>query len=219
MLTINNVLINRIESQSLYEKLSTLPTIGDRLKFLRKDYLKKSRAKMASEMQIEPTTIQKYEENRTTPKISRLKEFADYFQLPVEVLTGEDADVMIMEDYFLIGNLQYFCWRIDFDRDLSISKANIEIVKHIKNQNDLIYVLKLFDLDEEDSSSALIDLFEKNIQLVTRGDYNEDHQRIEKLSKVFDYAINTKNLIDKKTYNSIVNILYPLVECYKNNPE
>ena len=30
MLTINNVLINRIESQSLYEKLSTLPTIGDR---------------------------------------------------------------------------------------------------------------------------------------------------------------------------------------------
>ena len=88
-----------------------------------------------------------------------------------------------------------------------------------KNQNDLIYVLKLFDLDEEDSSSALIDLFEKNIQLVTRGDYNEDHQRIEKLSKVFDYAINTKNLIDKKTYNSIVNILYPLVECYKNNPE
>ena len=225
MLTINNVLINRIESQSLYEKLSTLPTIGDRLKFLRKDYLKKSRAKMASEMQIEPTTIQKYEENRTTPKISRLKEFADYFQLPVEVLTGEDADVMIM------GNLQYFCWRIDFDRDLSISeellkqikiaiyKANIEIVKHIKNQNDLIYVLKLFDLDEEDSSSALIDLFEKNIQLVTRGDYNEDHQRIEKLSKVFDYAINTKNLIDKKTYNSIVNILYPLVECYKNNPE
>ena len=45
MLTINNVLINRIESQSLYEKLSTLPTIGDRLKFLRKDYLKKSRAK------------------------------------------------------------------------------------------------------------------------------------------------------------------------------
>ena len=40
MLTINNVLINRIESQSLYEKLSTLPTIGDRLKFLRKDYLK-----------------------------------------------------------------------------------------------------------------------------------------------------------------------------------
>ena len=83
MLTINNVLINRIESQSLYEKLSTLPTIGDRLKFLRKDYLKKSRAKMASEMQIEPTTIQKYEENRTTPKISRLKEFADYFQLPV----------------------------------------------------------------------------------------------------------------------------------------
>ena len=98
-------------------------------------------------------------------------------------------------------------------------KANIEIVKHIKNQNDLIYVLKLFDLDEEDSSSALIDLFEKNIQLVTRGDYNEDHQRIEKLSKVFDYAINTKNLIDKKTYNSIVNILYPLVECYKNNPE
>ena len=36
MLTINNVLINRIESQSLYEKLSTLPTIGDRLKFLRK---------------------------------------------------------------------------------------------------------------------------------------------------------------------------------------
>ena len=88
-----------------------------------------------------------------------------------------------------------------------------------KNQNDLIYVLKLFDLDEEDNSSALIDLFEKNIQLVTKGDYNEDHQRIEKLSKVFDYAINTKNLIDKKTYNSIVNILYPLVECYKNNPE
>ena len=30
MLTINNVLINRIESQSLYEKLSTLPTIGDK---------------------------------------------------------------------------------------------------------------------------------------------------------------------------------------------
>ena len=154
-----------------------------------------------------------------------------YFQLPVEVLTGEDADVMIMEDYFLIGNLQYFCWRIDFDRDLSISeellkqikiaiyKANIEIVKHIKNQNDLIYVLKLFDLDDEDNSSTLIDLFEENIQLVTKGDYNEDHQRIEKLSKVFDYAINTKNLIDKKTYNSIVNILYPLVECYKNNPE
>jgi hypothetical protein len=154
-----------------------------------------------------------------------------YFQLPVEVLTGEDADVMIMEDYFLIGNLQYFCGRIDFDRDLSISeellkqikiaiyKANIEIVKHIKNQNDLIYVLKLFDLDDEDNSSTLIDLFEENIQLVTKGDYNEDHQRIEKLSKVFDYAINTKNLIDKKTYNSIVNILYPLVECYKNNPE
>ena len=216
MLTINNVLINRIESQSLYEKLSTLPTIGDRLKFLRKDYLKKSRAKMASEMQIEPTTIQKYEENRTTPKISRLKEFADYFQLPVEVLTGEDADVMIMEDYFLIGNLQYFCWRIDFDRDLSISE---ELLKQIKIQNDLIYVLKLFDLDDEDNSSTLIDLFEENIQLVTKGDYNEDHQRIEKLSKVFDYAINTKNLIDKKTYNSIVNILYPLVECYKNNPE
>ena len=36
MLTINNVLINRIESQSLYEKLSTLPTIGDRLKIFKK---------------------------------------------------------------------------------------------------------------------------------------------------------------------------------------
>ncbi|MFQ9073267.1 MAG: hypothetical protein ACLR43_11525 [Faecalibacillus faecis] len=53
-------------------------------------------------------------------------------------------------------------------------------------------------MDDEDNSSTLIDLFEENIQLVTKGDYNEDHQRIEKLSKVFDYAINTKNLIDKK---------------------
>lgn len=33
MLTINNVLINKIESQSLYDKLSALPTIGDRLSF------------------------------------------------------------------------------------------------------------------------------------------------------------------------------------------
>ena len=81
MLTINNVLINRIESQSLYEKLSTLPTIGDRLKFLRKDYLKKSRAKMACEMQIEPTTIQKYEENRTTPKISRFERICRLFSI------------------------------------------------------------------------------------------------------------------------------------------
>lgn len=133
-----------------------------------------------------------------------------YFQLPVEVLTGEDADVMIMEDYFLIGNLQYFCWRIDFDRNLSISeellkqikiaiyKANIEIVKHIKNQNDLIYVLKLFDLDDEDNSSTLIDLFEENIQLVTKGDYNEDHQRIEKLSKFLITQLIQKILSIKK---------------------
>ena len=45
MLTINNVLINRIESQSLYEKLSTLPTIGDRLKIISRSHVQKWQVK------------------------------------------------------------------------------------------------------------------------------------------------------------------------------
>lgn len=231
MIKINNILINRLKSQSLYEILATLPTIGDRLKYLRKTYLKISRAKMANDLDLEPTTIQKYEENRTTPKISRLKEFASYFNLPVEVLTGEEVNTLIREDYFLIGNLQFFCWRIDYDKDLilndeilkeikiAIYKANILIVEHIHEQSDLIYIAKLFDLDTNTKNKEIIELFNTNITLLNNGDSKSDNRNIETISRVFDYAINTKDLIDKPTYNSIINELTPLIECYKNHPE
>ena len=131
-----------------------------------------------------------------------------YFQLPVEVLTGEDADVMIMEDYFLIGNLQYFCGRIDFDRDLSISE---ELLKQIAP------AIKIYSLEPEEiikNNQKII----KSAELHKNREYffkNIDNVEIEKNIKkniILPKNKKIKNIVKEmayktKTYNMIRKII------------
>ena len=49
-MNIKNLLLRKIEKQDLEIELASLNSIGDRLKFLRKNYLKLSRAKLSSEI-------------------------------------------------------------------------------------------------------------------------------------------------------------------------
>lgn len=47
-----------------------------------------SRARMAEKFDLSPGAIQKYEEGRSFPKVAKLIEMADYFNLDIDVFLG-----------------------------------------------------------------------------------------------------------------------------------
>ena len=94
-MNIENILLRKIENHELETELASLDTIGERLRFLRKNYLKLSRAKLSSEIGIEANMLNKYENGYFEPKAERIKEFADFYNIPVEYITGENIDTLL----------------------------------------------------------------------------------------------------------------------------
>ena len=90
-INIKDRILNIIQGNIIEQELKSLPTIGDRLIYLRKRK-KLTRKALVPLIGIEYNVLHKYETNRYKPKIDRIKIFADFYDIPVEYITGEEID-------------------------------------------------------------------------------------------------------------------------------
>ena len=232
-MNIENLLLRKIENYELETELAAFDTIGDRLRFLRKNYLKLSRAKLSSEIGIESNMLNKYENSYFEPKAERIKEFADFYNIPVEYITGENTDTLLKEDYFLISNLHMYCWEIDRGLAKINNRNEIEIALYTANKiiiealdrldtknNEFHYIANLFhdNLDsfllKELNKYSFFAYFDKKIMDLKINPYAPTNS-LYTISRVLEFGINTRDIVSKKEYRKIIEILEPLLTAYK----
>mgnify|MGYP002544546648 FL=1 len=234
-MNIKSLLLRKIEKQELETQLASLDTIGDRLRFLRKNYLKLSRAKLSSEIGIEANMLNKYENGYFEPKAERIKEFADFYNIPVEYITGENSNTLLKEDYFLISNLHMYCWEIDRGLAKIDNRNEIEIALYTADkiiiealdrldskQEEYSYIANLFhnDMDsrllKELKKDSFLAFFDKKINEI-RTNPSIHTNSLDYISRVLDFGINTRDALSKKEYLKVIEILEPLINAYKEH--
>lgn len=233
-MNIANLLLHKIEKQDLESKLASLDTVGDRLRFLRKNYLKVSRAKLSTKIGIDASMLNKYENGYFEPKADRIKEFADFYEIPVEYITGENSDILLKEDYFLIANLHFYCWQIDRGMAIITNRTEIEIALYEANKiivsaidrldtkdNEFGYISNLFNYDEDKemlknlNKDSLIAFFDKIIYDLKRNPFSHRHS-LDYISRITDFGVGTLDSLTKKEYMQVIDCLTPLIDSYKN---
>jgi transcriptional regulator with XRE-family HTH domain len=232
-MNIKSLLLRKIEKQELETELAALDTIGDRLRFLRKNYLKLSRAKLSSEIGIEANMLNKYENGYFEPKAERIKEFADFYNIPVEYITGENIDTLLKEDYFLISNLHMYCWeidrgfaKIDNRNEIEIAlytadKIIIEALDRLDNKHDeYLYIANLFRNDpaasllENLNKDTLLSFFDKKMTELLNNPKTPTNS-LTSLFRVLDFGMNTRDVLSKKEYRKMIEIVKPLIYSYE----
>ena len=232
-MSITTSILRMLETKNLEKKLTSLTTIGKRLKFLREDVLHTNPTALAKQIGLNKNMINKYESEQFEPKIERVRQFAAFYDLPVEYITGESSTILLKEDYFLIANLQCYCWSIVFLR-LPIDNINIleqellhacklvihALINHHSGIEDYQYIQSEFSLDKDYSMidytkpESFIKFFDQKLHYLEEDEANTTKLLIP-LSKVLDYAICTKDIINKSEYNEIFNTLPTLISLYQ----
>lgn len=236
-MNIKKLLLRKIEKQELETELASLNTIGERLRFLRKNYLKLSRAKLSSEIGIEANMLNKYENGYFEPKAERIKQFADFYNIPIEYITGENADTLLKEDYFLISNIHMYCWEIDrglveinnrTEIEIALYNANKIVICALDNldskHDEYLYIANLFRNDPDASllenlnKDTLLSFFDKKINDLKTNPTAHPNS-LDYISRVLDFGINTRDALSKKEYLEVVKLLEPLINSYKEHAE
>ena len=237
-MNIQKLLLRKIEKQDLEKELASLNTIGERLHFLRKKYLKLSRAKLSEKIGIEANMLNKYENGYFEPKAERIKEFADFYDIPIEYITGQNADVLLKEDYFLISNLHMYCWEINqgfvevenrTELVIALYKASKVVVQAIDRlkarDNEFAYIANLFSHDKDAekilnplNKDTLLLFFDAKIQELIEHPNIYPHS-IERISRIIDFSICTKDALTKQEYIEVINYLSPLIASFKLHSE
>lgn len=232
---IRKLLLRKIDKYELESKLSSLNTIGERLRFLRKDYLKLSRAKLSEQIGIEANMLNKYENGYFEPKAERIKEFADFYEIPIEFITGENSDSLLKEDYFLISNLHMYCWQIDrgfvkidnrSEIEIALYKANKIIVKAITRavspEEEYYYIAQLFSHDADydmiidHTKDNLLAFFDKKIANLETNPNKHEHS-LDYISRVLEFGVTTLDILSKSEYVELTECLAPVIQSYKEN--
>ncbi len=176
--------------------------------------------------------LNKYENGYFEPKADRIKQFAEFYDIPVEYLTGENSNTVLKEDFFLIINLYHYCWNIDHHEVIINNRAEIEIafynaakivVKALdrlpNGMNELCYVRNLFSQDPDFSmldnlsSDTLIAFFDKKIKYL-QGDINNHTRSLDYLGRIIVFGICTKYALNKKEYLEVVDCLTPVINSF-----
>ena len=234
-MNIYNLIMKKIEKQDLETELASLNTIGERLYFLRKKYLKISRAKLSLQIGIEANMLNKYENGYFEPKADRIKQFADFYEIPIEYLTGDNSKILLKEDYFLISNLHMFCWEVDRgfahinnrnEIEIALYKTNKIVVKAVgrlnTGRNELKYIANIFSRNKDASIfetlnvDTLIQFFDKKISDLQLDPTLHTHQ-LDYLSRIMDFGICTIDALTKKEYLEVIKCLKPLIAAYQEH--
>lgn len=201
-MSVEKQLLLKISNKSLEVELASLNTIGERLKFLRKKHLKLSRADLSARIGIEVNMLNKYENGYFQPKADRIKQFAEFYCIPIEYITGESFHSMIKEDYFLISNLHMYCWEIDHEltavdnlHELNIALSNAA--------NIVIQALEQLDTKEHD------------YMYLSSLSTNSSPISLHSISSILYFGILVRDALSKKEYREVINYLEPLINSYK----
>ena len=222
-----------LDTKDLEKVLLSFETIGERLKYLREEYAKIPPTSFARQLGITKAMEHKYENNQFIPKIERLRQFAAFYDIPEEYITGESADMLLKEDYFLISNLQHFCWNISFGYIpiTNPNKIEIELYNACKivlnafkqttsSSNDYHYIKNLFSEDKDFSMldvadpDSFIAFFDKKINYLNENITNQTKHLLH-LVKALEYSICTQDIISKKEFNQILETIPMLLMLFE----
>ena len=236
-MNIKHLLLRKIDKQDLEYELAAIVTIGERLRFLRKNYLKLSRSKLSAAIGIEANMLNKYENGYFEPKSDRIKQFADFYDIPVEYITGEISVELLKEDYFLISNLHMYCWQIDRDLVTVTNRAELEIALYKANKiviqalnrlrsrkDEFAYIFNLFSNDKDISllnvpnKDNFLLFFDKKILDLQKQPDQHPHS-MDRISRIIEFGICTADALTKKEYKQVIYILTPLIQSYKEFEE
>ena len=201
-MSIERQLLLKIENRNLEAELASLNTVGDRLKYLRKKHLKLSRHVLSSQIGIEVNMLNKYENNYFQPKNDRIKQFAEFYNIPVDYITGESAHSMIKEDYFLISNLHMYCWEIDHELTVvdNIPELNVALSNAAK-----IVIQTLEQLEIKDSDYMYLSSLSTNRSAIS----------LHSISSILYFCILIRDALSKSEYRAVIECLEPLINSYK----
>lgn len=234
-INIKDRVLNIIQGNIIEQELKSLSTIGDRLIYLRKRK-KLTRKALAPLIGIEYNVLHKYETNKYKPKIDRIKIFADFYNVPVEYITGEEIDELDINDIYFISNLKLYCWQIsqgfasvdNYDELVLSAIKGTRIVansiytccNNINDSSYMMYVYNVFSnnnnplLDIEENTIAAVEYVLDNLIKGIKSQADHIHINIDFIFKVIDYGTCTLCILNKKEYDQLVSELQPLIESY-----
>lgn len=228
-----------IQRKNIENKLNEFSTIGERLRFLRKDCLKLSRAKLSAEIGIDANMLNKYENSYFIPKVDRIKEFASFYDIPKEYITGEAKSKLFMDDLYLINNLAHYCWEISHGlRDvinldelviavLNASAIAITSINQycIDNNDDscLMYVYWMISGNDNKNrmmceySFDAVNLLLSDLIANYESKKIKDKFNLDNIFNIIDYSVNTLAALTKEDYNNVIQELQPVIDSFVYN--
>lgn len=233
--TVLERIMSIINGNKVEQDLAALPTIGERLVYLRKKK-KLSRKDLSPLIGIEYNVLHKYETNRYKPKADRVKMFAEFYDVPEEYITGESVDRLSVDDIYFIGNLRHFCWEVQMglktvdnreEMILAVLKADRIIVKSIdnycnevKDRTYLIYIYKIFSNNKDPRTNIDAETPEAIDQLLVNliANYESDEEKIklslDYLSRIIECGACVLCALTKKEYDQVLEELKPVIKSY-----
>ena len=232
-MSVDSIVLRKLDTINLEKELSALDTIGKRLKHLRENYAKTNRNALSKLIGIDKNMLNKYEAENFEPKIERIREFAAFYDIPEEYLTGESANILLKEDYFLMSNLTMFCWNISFGYIpiMNPNKIEVELYEASKivlnafkrdkqNYGELNYIKNLFSEDNDhkmldvNDPDSFIAFFDKKINYLNEN-INNKTKHILHLAKVLEYGSCARDIITKKEFNEILETIPMLLMLFE----
>lgn len=232
-MSMDALVLRRIETINLEKELSVFDSLGKRLQYLREIYVNKNKNALSNLIGIDKNLIAKYEIDKCEPKIDKLETFAAFYNIPVELITGECDNILLKEDYFLISNLQFFCWNICFGYIpiTNPNKIEIELYNACKivlnafkrtssSSNDYHYMKNLFSEDKEVSMidvadpDSFIAFFDKKINYLNENITNQTKHLLH-LAKIIELSICKLDIITKKEFNEILETIPMLLMLFE----
>ena len=155
MLKIEDKIKNRVKKINLYDEILKIDNLGDRLKYLRKNYKSISMQEFCTCMNIPRSYEYLYENNEAVPKEERLIKFANFYDVDINILDLDKCNYITMNDLNMIMNIEDKTFDIAIRKNENISKLD-KINFTLDECKIIIFIFSILNDDEKERYSNYI---------------------------------------------------------------
>lgn len=214
---------DRMNQLNFYDEVLKFDNLGDRLKYLRKSYKGVSMQEFCTCMNIPRSYEYLYENNEAVPKEERLINFANFYNIDINILDPKKSCTLSTNEYdFIFEIYTTLCNKKDNLNKLEYSNITIAICNSILFINQILKEENRKEFYEYFVNSSLVDIKTLEADEKSIIHYLEDIKKkasnVENISVSLDYlfrviinSIHFKSF-DQKTFNILLKHLSNVVE-------
>lgn len=218
-----SVIKDRMDQLDFYDEVLQFDNLGDRLKYLRKNYKSISMQEFCTCMNIPRSYEYLYENNEAVPKEERLIKFANFYNVDINILDPKKSFTLSTNEYNIIFEIYTtLCNKKDNLNKLEYSNITIAICNSILFINQILKEENRKEFYEYFVNSSLVDIKTLEADEKSIIHYLEDIKKkasnVENISVSLDYlfrviinSIHFKSF-DQKTFNILLKHLSNVVE-------